>query len=824
MVTIMDAYEYHQGNNPDHYTSTDDEDLDRKDFLLTDDFGNFNETAGYEAATQMHQTHQNLDAASFYGGPSSSYMGSGYSQAIDVKPIIPPLVAPTYLQQYSPSIAPPSCNDYLNNYLNPGANFNNNQNYFNKPWFNQVKPEQMANILNSSGREARNRAEKNRRDKLNNSITEISAMVPHVADAQKRVDKTAVLRFAVHALRIPYVFGNSHNEDIDVDEDVLDRLFDGFMLTICCGGQIVLISKKVEQYLGHCQTDLLGQNLKNITHPEDIEVLTKNLVPSNLSQLFETRLDENGHPAARTPEEEEEIDRKLSQDRRKFVIRLARPGPRSEPTSYEAVTIDGSFRRADRALRGEAANSHTPGPHLMRRSRVRPDDSIPIISNVSQNDIQLVACVRKYVPIHNRVIMHYEYKTRHLMDGRIIDVDERISLVAGYMTDEIRNASPFSFMHRSDMKYVVTALRQMYDTNQPVGYSCYRLLDSSKKFIYLRTSGRLEVNKDTGKVETFVCVNTLVSEEEGLYLIREMKNRLNVIIQSIGAAEQEDSRPVAPEVPATANLPTVEGAILSLIENFPPANALPETVDSDNSRDSHTTTPQIIVPVPESIKSTVTRSADVLGIIDKKHRTTPKIKSEATSPSRLLTASPCSSSSSSSSSSPSPSNAAMVMDRPSVLRNYSQKTPTLMMYQQRTTIKREPTTLNGTHELLYQKTMKMSPPQYENHATTVQQSTSSVVVSNGSRSSVKRTHTIEDEMGTKRRIVDVRETELPSRLLDDSNSDFADIPDPFSQLDLPVESLVQIFDDATDSPRESQDDLPHDLLNGSLNRSDRRIN
>lgn len=55
-----------------------------------------------------------------------------------------------------------------------------------------------------NGREARNRAEKHRRDKLNGSIQELSAMVPHVSDSPRRVDKTAVLRFSAHGLRIDY--------------------------------------------------------------------------------------------------------------------------------------------------------------------------------------------------------------------------------------------------------------------------------------------------------------------------------------------------------------------------------------------------------------------------------------------------------------------------------------------------------------------------------------------------------------------------------------------------------------------------------------------
>lgn len=53
-----------------------------------------------------------------------------------------------------------------------------------------------------------------------------------------------------------------------------------------------------------------------------------------------------------------------------------------------------------------------------------------------------------------------EYKTRHLIDGRIIDCDQRISLVAGYMTDEVQNLSPFTFIHQDDVRWVIVALRQ----------------------------------------------------------------------------------------------------------------------------------------------------------------------------------------------------------------------------------------------------------------------------------------------------------------------------------------------------------------------------
>lgn len=54
----------------------------------------------------------------------------------------------------------------------------------------------------------------------------------------------------------------------------------------------------------------------------------------------------------------------------------------------------------------------------------------------------------------------YEYKTRHLIDGRIVMCDQRISVVAGYMTDEVAGLSPFTFMHKDDVRWVIVALKQ----------------------------------------------------------------------------------------------------------------------------------------------------------------------------------------------------------------------------------------------------------------------------------------------------------------------------------------------------------------------------
>ncbi|XP_055914382.1 neuronal PAS domain-containing protein 2-like isoform X2 [Eupeodes corollae] len=493
-----------------------------------------------------------------------------------------------------------------------------------------------------NGREARNRAEKNRRDKLNGSIQELSAMVPHVAESPRRVDKTAILRFSAHGLRVHYVFGQSIKEPPERKPqltEALMKLLDSFHITITCHGQIVLISATVEQHLGHCQTDLYGQNILNITHPDDQAMLRRQLIPTDLENLFDVQPeDENGEPRPRTSEEEEMIDRQLKADTRSFTIRLARAGPRTEPTTYEVVRIDGCFRRADAAPRGVKCSNFPSGLQLIRRARGR-DDNIPLHS-ISGNDIVLVGMVRLIRPpkLNTRIMEanSFEYQTRHLIDGRIIDCDQRIGLVAGYMKGEVTGLSPFTFMHQDDVRWVIVALRQMYDCKSDYGESCYRLLTRNNRFIYLQTKGFLEIDKETNKVHSFVCINTLVSDEEGRRRVQEMKNKFSLIINTkIPLSSSLD-------IPASENPQQLEKAVLCLIQNLQ-KNGDDDENDASTSNthhhDSHKDSSQIasgmspaavraasscsirstktpplalIPPEAETVKSSISKSVDVV--------------------------------------------------------------------------------------------------------------------------------------------------------------------------------------------------------------------
>lgn len=53
-----------------------------------------------------------------------------------------------------------------------------------------------------------------------------------------------------------------------------------------------------------------------------------------------------------------------------------------------------------------------------------------------------------------------EYRTRHSVDGNIIQCEQRIALVTGYMIQEVNGVNAMSFMHRDDVNWVLIALRE----------------------------------------------------------------------------------------------------------------------------------------------------------------------------------------------------------------------------------------------------------------------------------------------------------------------------------------------------------------------------
>lgn len=233
----------------------------------------------------------------------------------------------------------------------------------------------------------------------------------------------------------------------------------------------------------------------------------------------------------------------------------------------------------------------------------------------------------------------FEYKTRHLIDGQIVQCDQRISIVAGYMSTEVCGLSPFLFMHKDDVRWVIVALRQseypkhfyptdditfssslsVYDYSS-IGESCYRLLTPTGDFIYLKTRGCLDIDRDTNEVRSFVCLNTMISEEEGRKLIHEMKRKFAIMIQD-GEFEEGD------DTPGVDDPVHLERAVNRMISNLPNNHSDPDRANLSSPSDTYTSDDQesesgrsirsppvrrYVTPQPDSIKVSIGKTLKVV--------------------------------------------------------------------------------------------------------------------------------------------------------------------------------------------------------------------
>nr|XP_026500845.1 neuronal PAS domain-containing protein 3-like isoform X1 [Vanessa tameamea] len=462
-------------------------------------------------------------------------------------------------------------------------------------------------------RELRNKAEKQRRDKMNESVARLASIVPPVVKPGRKMNKRNVLRLAAHYLRShQHVFGSSIDRGPEFSSaftQTLLKSLKGFLITTTYKGIVVVVSPNIQEYLGYTELELLGQDVFSIIHKEDHQLLAEQLYPRSCS------LTSNGQLLLpREKDAEKTVAEALCNEKRSFIIRFKKLShQRSEPPQYVTCHVEGSLRKSDRA-----GTRFDQIVQIGRRVRSRGENPFS-----SGNDIVFVGIVRPatdtFISESGLESFRMEYRTRHSIDGEIIQCEQRIALVTGYMTHEVNGVNAMNFMHRDDVRWVIIALREMYDQHRLVGESCYRLMTKNGEFIYMRTLGRLDVDRDTKAVTSFVCTNTVVAEQEGKHLIKLMKRKFTLMINN---GEPKDFDVEEKEEDTKQSLPVedprqLEKVILHLVTNLP--SPQPEDTHHNPCSRNGEVSPShlaIIPPQRERIQKAIEKSYSVIKTID----------------------------------------------------------------------------------------------------------------------------------------------------------------------------------------------------------------
>ncbi|XP_065557066.1 basic helix-loop-helix ARNT-like protein 1 isoform X2 [Artemia franciscana] len=376
--------------------------------------------------------------------------------------------------------------------------------------------------LPSSSRLMRNIAEKQRRDKLNGFINELSALVPTVAQAPRKLDKTSILRLAASYLRfyqnVPWAIATRTRKKFEKKLnftktiDFLQNL-DSFLVVLSVNHAKVLhVTENVENLLSYSQADMLGMSLYHFIHPEDHGLFRSQILP--YSGLEPTSFRES----------------RGSQKSCCFRINI-KGTSRNEPAIYEKATLHGRCKLTNCSTDFDSYNSGFQYPGLFHDTS-KPSGLV---------FVGVVKLLARRLPSRLTLLetLNDEYITRHDLDpgARIVNTDHRISTITGYLSDEVTGKAALSFMHPEDLPVVGWALKLMFSSRDGEGTISYRLCRCDGGFIYLRSRGHVEYESGSNRAKSLICINTLLSEEDGKKALEQVKSEADDFLRSAASSE-----------------------------------------------------------------------------------------------------------------------------------------------------------------------------------------------------------------------------------------------------------------------------------------------
>ncbi|KAG5889664.1 hypothetical protein JTB14_007804 [Gonioctena quinquepunctata] len=364
--------------------------------------------------------------------------------------------------------------------------------------------------------------EKRRRDKMNTYITELSAMVPMCHAMSRKLDKLTVLRMAVQHLKsirgaVPSYTEGHYKPSFLTDQELKHLILqaaDGFLFVVGCDrGRILYVSESVSKVLNFSQGDLLGQSLFDILHPKDVAKVKEQLSSSDLNPrerlidaktMLPVKTDVPQGASRLCPGARRSffcrMKCKLSRRSKKKPIQL--PVPQEEKAhsdkKYNVIQCTGYLKSWAPAKIGLEENEEGDGESCNLSCLVAIGRILPHISTV--------AAYSQGRPNVRQI----QFISRHALDGKFLFIDQRSTLVLGFLPQELLGTSMYEYFHHDDIQAVAECHKITLQTTDAVTTGVYRFRTKSGSFIKLQSEWRSFKNPWTKEIENIIARNNLI--------------------------------------------------------------------------------------------------------------------------------------------------------------------------------------------------------------------------------------------------------------------------------------------------------------------------
>ncbi|XP_077357187.1 basic helix-loop-helix ARNT-like protein 2 isoform X1 [Festucalex cinctus] len=366
-------------------------------------------------------------------------------------------------------------------------------------------------------RQPHRQIEKRRRDKMNNLIDELAAMIPACQPMPRKLDKLTVLRKAVQHLKALKAGSGSVFADAACKPSILPhddlkhlllRVADGFLLVVSCDrAKILFISESVCKILNFSKVELTGQSLFDFIHHKDISKVKEQLSSSELNhqqRLIDAATGVPVHTDAPVA-----ASHMSTGARRSFFCRMKHN--RVEGKHKDKRTLPTASIKKDSS---RYCTLHCTG---YMRSWPRSDlDS----ETDGEKDASGLTCLVTMCRLQGHAsrqppkdvkVKPTQFVTRCAIDGKFTFVEQQATTVIGYLPQEILGTSCYEYFHQDDLQDLAEKHRQVLCSKEKLETKCYKFKTKHGPYVSLQSQWFSFTNPWTKEVEFVVSLNRVVS-------------------------------------------------------------------------------------------------------------------------------------------------------------------------------------------------------------------------------------------------------------------------------------------------------------------------
>uniref|UniRef100_A0A3P8NIW5 Aryl hydrocarbon receptor nuclear translocator like 2 n=2 Tax=Astatotilapia calliptera TaxID=8154 RepID=A0A3P8NIW5_ASTCA len=365
-------------------------------------------------------------------------------------------------------------------------------------------------------REPHRQIEKRRRDKMNNLIDELAAMIPACQPMARKLDKLTVLRKAVQHLKaLKAGMGSAFSETTckpsilphDDLRHLLLRAADGFLLVVSCDrAKILFISESVSKILNFSRLELTGQSLFDFIHHKDINKVKEQLSSSEMYPR--QRLLDAATGVQVQVDAPVRATHLTTGARRSFFCRMKHS--RLTEKHEDKHSLPTASKK-----KGGFCTLHCTG--YMRSWPSSQLDSLEADADKESSTLTcLVTMCRLYShashqPSKDINVKPTEFVTRCAIDGKFTFVDQQATTVIGYLPQEVLGTSCYEYFHQDDLQHLAGKHRQVLRSKEKIETQCYKFKTKYGSYVSLQSQWFSFTNPWTKEVEFIVSLNRVIS-------------------------------------------------------------------------------------------------------------------------------------------------------------------------------------------------------------------------------------------------------------------------------------------------------------------------